>query len=310
MSLLWSSYSNVRIFDWKELLEEWHDSLVMPIHIQTLLDNLKEAADHNSEFDPPLSQFLNYLNHEEAGLAWFLYELVTHRWMWSSIRLDFVRDLVDEIQNLDACFPRFPGSPWTGKTIRQWLTENLSADELDQVQMMPPLEAPPTYTSYSYQTPQRAPRSQAYTPPPAPARVPRSYASGGYDEPAPAPVQKPRHGAMIFYLQREGEDESEATDDKIYVNKEDSYDSYTLTYADTQSKVKFRTHGLSGTKVIESVRKILRFLTIDEKPFQYLQVSLPSMPTILIKPENLTSQTRDLIYDSMEDTMDDWPVLV
>lgn len=306
MSLLWSSYSNARIFEWKELLEEWHDSLEMPHNVQVVLENLKAASNNNSDFDPPLSQFLNYLNHEEAGLAWFLYELVTHRWMWSSIRVDFVRDLVDEIENLDGCFPRFPGSPWTTKTIRQWLTENLTADELDQVQMMPPLEAPPAYTSYSYQTPQRAPRT--YTAPPAPERLSRSYATGGYDEPAPAPVQKPRHGAMIFYLQREGE--GEESDDKIYVNKEDSYDSYTLTYGDGQSKIKFRSCGLSGTKVIESVRKILRMLTIDEKPFEYLQVSLPSMPTILIKPENLTSQTRDLIYDSMEDTMDAWPVLV
>jgi hypothetical protein len=222
--------------------------------------------------------------------------------MWSSIRLDFVRDLVDEIENLDGCFPRFPGSPWTSKTIRQWLTENLTAEELDQVQMMPPLEAPPTYTSYSYQTPQREPRT--YVAPPAPERLSRSYAEGG----EPAPASKPHHGAMIFYLQREGE--SETSDDKIYVNKEDSYDSYIVRYTDGQSKIKFVSSGLSGTKVIESVRKILRFLTIDEKPFEYLQVSLPSMPTILIKPENLTSQTRDLIYDSMEDTMNNWPVLV
>ena len=303
MSLLWSTYSNARIFDWKDLLEEWHDSLHMPLHIQTLIDNLKEASDPNSDFDPPLSQFLNYLNHEEAGLAWFLYELVTHRWMWSSIRLDFVRDLVDEIENLDGCFPRFPGSPWTSKTIRQWLTENLSADELDEVQMMPPLETPPAYTSYSYQTPQRAARmSHTYEAPPAPARLSRSYATGGVAAP------KPRHGSMIFYLQREGE--GEATDDKIYVSKDDTYDSYTISYTDGQSKVKFVSCGLSGTKVVESVRKILRMLTIDEKPFEYLQVSLPSMPTILIKPENLTSQTRDLIYDSIESTMDDWPVLV
>lgn len=275
----------------------------MPLHIQVLIDNLKEASDPNSDFDPPLGQFLTYLNHEEAGLAWFLYELVTHRWMWSSIRLDFVRDLVDEIENLDGCFPRFPGSPWTAKTIRQWLTENLSADELDEVQMMPPLETPPAaYTSYSYQTPQRAARtSHTYEAPPAPARLSRSYATGG------EAASKPRHGAMIFFLQREGE--GEESDDKIYVNKDDTHDSYTVRYTDGQSKVKFASSGLSGTKVIESVRKMLRFLTIDEKPFEYLQVSLPSMPTILIKPENLTSQTRDLIYDSMEDTMDAWPVL-
>jgi hypothetical protein len=298
MSLLWSTYSNARIFDWKELLEDWHDSLEMPLHVQTLIENLKAASNPNAEFEPRLGQFLTYLNNEEAGLAWFLYELVTHRWMWSSIRLDFVRDLVDEIENLDGCFPRFPGSPWTSKTIRQWLTENLSAEELDQVQMMPPLEAPPTYTSYSYQTPQRAART--YEAPPAPERLSRSYATGG------EPASKPSYPAMLFLLQREGE--GEASDDKIYVNKEG--DSYMMRYTDGQSKIKFVTSGLTSSDVIENMRKTLRMLTLDEKPFEYLQVSLPGMPTILLKPENLISQTRDLIYDSMEATMANWPVLV
>jgi len=113
---------------------------------------------------------------------------------------------------------------------------------------------------------------------------------------------------MMFLLQRE--DETEKTDDKIYVFKEESYDSYTIRYTEGDSKIKFVNSSLSGAKVIESMRKILRMLTLDEKPFQYIQVSIPSMPTILVKPQNLTSQTRDLIYDSMEMTMDDWPVRV
>jgi hypothetical protein len=299
MSLLWSTHSNARVFDWKELLEEWHESLDMPHYVQVLIENLKEACNPDSEFDPLLSQFLTYLNHEEAGLTWFLYELVTHRWMWADIRLDFVRDLVDEIENLDACFPRFPGSPWTSKTIRQWLNENLSSEELEVVQMMPPLEAP-TYASYSYQTPQRTERT--YEVPPTPSRPSRSSAA-----PSTVPV-KSQHASMMFLLQREGE--SEKMDDKIYIFKEESYDSYTIRYSEGDSKIKFVNSSLSGAKVIDTMRKILRMLTIDEKPFEYLQVSLPSMPTILLKPQNLTSQARDLIYDSMEMTMDDWPITV
>ena len=300
MSLLWSTQSNARVFDWNELLEEWHDSLQMPHAVQVVLENLKEASNPDSEFDPQLSQFLTYLNHEDAGLAWFLYEVVTQRWMWSSIRLDFVRDLVDEIENLEGCFPRFPGSPWTTKTIRQWLNENLSSEELDEVQMMPPLEPPELYTSYSYQTPQRTERS--YEVPPTPSRPPRPSAA-----PSTVPV-KSRHAPMMFLLQRDGE--SEKTDDKIYIIKEESYDSYTISYTEGDSKVKFATSGLSGSKVIDTMRKTLRMLTIDEKPFEYLQVTITGMPTILVKPQNLTSQTRDLIYDSMEATMDDWPVTV
>lgn len=301
MSRLWSSYSNARVFDWKQLLEEWHDTLDMPTHVETLIENLKEACNPDTEFDPPLSQFLTYLNHEEAGLTWFLYELITHRWMWANIRLDFVRDLVDEIENLDGCFPQFPGSPWTSKTIRQWLNENLSSEELEVVQMMPPLEAP-AYNSYSYQTPQRVPRT--YTAPPAPQRPSRPQTA----EPTTHAEVMANHAAMMFLLQREGE--TEKTDDKIYIFKEESYDSYTIRYTEGDSKVKFVNSGLTGTKVVESMRKILRMLTLDEKPFEYIQVSIPCMPTILVKPQNLTSQTRNLIYDSMEMTMDDWPVRV
>jgi hypothetical protein len=49
-------------------------------------------------------------------------------------------------------------------------------------------------------------------------------------------------------------------------------------------------------------------LTVDEEPFESVQFTLPSMPTIMVSPENLTSQTRDLIYDSVEATMAYWPV--
>jgi len=300
MSRLWSSYSNARVFDWKQLLEEWSDTLNMPPQVETLIENLKEACNPDSEFDPPLSKFLTYLNHEEAGLTWFLYELVTHRWMWADIRLDLIRDLVDEIENLDGCFPQFPGSPWTGKTIRQWLTENLSSEELDFVQMMPPLEPP--YTSYSYHTPQRTQRT--YEVPPTPSRPSRTHTA----EPTTHAAPTANHSPMMFLLQRE--DETEKTDDKIYIFKEESYDSYTIRYTEGDSKIKFVNSSLSGAKVIESMRKILRMLTLDEKPFEYIQVSIPSMPTILVKPQNLTSQTRDLIYDSMEMTMDNWPVRV
>jgi len=299
MSLIWSTHSNVRVFDWKQILEDWHESLYAPIYVQVIIENLKEACNPDSDSDLPLSQFLTYLNHEEAGLTWFLYEIVTYRWMWSSIRLDFVRDLVDEIQNLDACFPRFPGSPWTTKTIRQWLTENLSSEELDVIQMMPPLVVP-SYNSYSYQTPERTPR--VYEPP-----APRSK-SAQAKVPSKSAEVKPRYPAMMFLLQREGEDEGELTDDKIYVFKQDDF--YSIRYTDGQAKLKFVTTGLTRSKVVDTMRKMLRMLTIDEKPFEYLQVSLPSMPTIMIKPQNLTSQTRDLIYDSMEMTMEDWPVTV
>ena len=43
---------------------------------------------------------------------------------------------------------------------------------------------------------------------------------------------------------------------------------------------------------------------------RHLQVTLPGLPTIMVAPEDLDSQTRDLIYDSVEMTMNNWPIMV
>jgi hypothetical protein len=62
--------------------------------------------------------------------------------------------------------------------------------------------------------------------------------------------------------------------------------------------------------VINFLSLTLRLITVDEQPFESVQFTLPSMPAILVSPHNLSSQTRDLIYDSVEATMDFWPVYV
>jgi hypothetical protein len=303
---LWNAYTNVRIIGWADVLAEWNNSLCMPSKVETILENLKEACNPDSTYEPTLLQFLTFLNHEQAGIAWFLFEAITHRWMWATPRLDYVRDLVDEIENLDGYFPAFPGSPGNAKTIRQWITENLSREELDVIQMMPPLVN--DWSTYTY--------SAALPPSPvASARAHYSYAQrpSSYVTPtrrtqpvAPvAPARKKVLGNIQFRIIRDSK--ASGLDDVITISKNDALDTYTMRYADNEALVKYSTKHLSAQQTIEALRKTLRFLTVDEMPFEYVQVTLPAMPSIMVKPENLSSQTRDLIYDSVEATMDNWP---
>jgi hypothetical protein len=292
----------------------------MPSQVETILENLKEACNPDSIYAPTLRQFLTFLNNEQAGISWFLFESITHRWMWGVPRLDYVRDLVDEIESLDGYFPQFPGSPGSSKTIRQWVTDNLSNEELDVVQMMPPLVD--EWTTYSYATQPSVSRPL----PPSPttsARAQYSYAQRvpSYTTPLPssyatptrrtqpvapvAPARKKVTGTIQFRIIRD----SKATglDDVLTVSKEEHSDTYAIKYVDNEAHVKYSTKHLTAEDTIEWLRKTLRFLTLDEMPFEYVQVTLPAMPSIVLKPENLTSQTRDLIYDSVEATMAHWP---
>jgi hypothetical protein len=282
---IWNARTNVRCIGWADLLEEWSETLVEPSQVRTFLDNLTTASYANSTYKPTYTQLVTFLNNEQIALKWFLYESIARGWMWGNVRVDFVQRLVDEIDNLDGCFPAFPGSPWTHMTIREWVNENLTEEQLGQVNMMPPLVA--SNYSYGYSTPLRVPRP-LNVPPIRETRSPRALSK------------------IEFRIMRDIN--SASKDDRITIMKKD--DSYTFRYLDSDSKLKFLTEGVSRENVIHTLRMTLRLLSIDEEPYQSIQVIIPSMPTILVKPENLTSQTRDLIYDSVEATMDNWPLCV
>lgn len=307
---LWNAYTNVRCIGWVELLEEWHDTLQIPSQVQTFLDNLGAASSPNSMYKPSYTQLTNFLNNEQVALKWFLYEAIARGWLWGEVRVDFVQRLVDHIDNLDSCFPQFPGSPWTQTTIRAWVSENLTDSELLQVDIMPPLMHE-SYVSH--------PSHPSYASPHSPVTIHADEYNylAGYSTPlraprpltAPALIRKTRpktHSKIEFRIMRDMD--SAGKDDRMTI--ENNGDSYTLCYMDSDSSLKFRTEGLSRENLIHTLRMTLRLLSIDEEPFEFLQVLIPSMPSIMVKPENLTSQTRDLIYDSVEATMDNWPFTV
>jgi hypothetical protein len=267
----------------------------MPPYVERILANLKEASNPDSDHNPPLSRFLSYLNHEQEGLAWFLYECISTRWMYGSVRLDYIRSLVDEIENLDGKFPLFPGSP-QGKTIRQFVQENLETDELAYVQMMPPLvyETPVRSARANYSYAQRAPRRATASVAPQVVRT----LSQQFESLTPQ-----KSCILIHFIRKK----DESQDDVLKISK-NSEDSYTISYTDKQSNMKSKKSSLTRVEVINFLRLTLRMLTVDEEPFQSVQFTLPSMPAIMVSPKNLSSQTRDLIYDSVEATMDSWPV--
>jgi len=325
-SNLWSSNATHRVFGWKELLEEWNSTLQQPPQVKRVQDNLQAATNPNGTHNPPLTQFLTYLNYEQAGIAWFLYECISIRWMYDAVPLNYIRSLVDEIEDLDARFPLFPGSPYA-YTIREFVEANLDADELEEVQMLPPL-VPQEEIQEQFQTParpshsvradysyaQRAPfpplrrtsrLSQAQQAVPQVRRTLSSQFDALYDAAlaAPAPAAPKKLSIEVRFIRNK-----KGSDDDVVSITQASADSYNILYKDKQANVKSATTAVPRAAVVSFLRMTLRMLTVDEEPFESVQFTLPSMPTILVSPKNLTSQTRDLIYDSVEATMNYWPV--
>lgn len=126
----WSSNFCGIQFQWRQLLEEWQNTMVKPYAVQALLTNLKNACDPSIENSPYLDQFLVYLNAKEEveGVQWFLYETIQFGWFQGIKRFDFIKGALN-LLSMDSYFPVFPGSPMKRQTIRQYLMENLSSIE-------------------------------------------------------------------------------------------------------------------------------------------------------------------------------------
>ena len=241
-----------------------------PVEIRTVLDNLGCGR------SLPSSHFFTYMNEEQDALKWFIFECVASSWQWASApRLSYIRDAVDLIENLDTTFPVFPGSPIQNQTVRGFLTQNLDEDQLVFVEMMPPLVS-------------------TVRPPAVQATRPAS----------------PAYGVIRFLILRDAKNSSE--DDMITIRKE-SDDTYSYTYTDKTSigsRKTWRHNDLSMTQVMGLLSNMLNLLNLDTQPYYGLQVVLPTSPSIMLKPEDLTSSTRDILYDSVENVMDSWPVAV
>jgi len=258
----WTSSQNTRLFGWTDILARWNAGL-RGLAIDTVLNNLSSGRQF------PAQHYFTYMNEEQDALKWFIYECVASSWMWNSApRIEYIRVALDLIENLDSNFPVFPGSP--AGTVRQFLTDNLDEQQLNFVQMMPPL-----------------------------VRQCSSPCSAS-----------PSYAKISFNIIR---DPTKSKNDDVIVIERESGETYSYTYTDKTSlasKKSCRHSGLSASQVMALLRNLLNLLLLDSEPFYGLQVVLPSTPSIMLKMNNLNSTTRDLIYDSVENVMDSWPVMV
>lgn len=275
-----------RIFNWNSILAEWSQSLVPSAYIETVQKNLSAATANNSF---PLTHFLTYLNEEQDGIAWLIYEICATRWMYGRVRTDYLRGLVYVLDSVDVHFPAFVGSPYDSMTIRQFLEDQLSAEELEIVEMMPRLVPnPPSIQRERFEARQRH-RASASTAAAAPARQERET----------RPI-------TLRFMRPELD---EKHDDVVNIHRMGD-DAFNIVFRDNSSVYKSRVRSLTRTEVMEYLSNTLRLVAIDEQPFASVQILAPNMPTVVISPKNMTSQTRDLIYDTVLTTMNNWPVAI
>lgn len=290
VNALWSVDSQTRrIFGWRNILQNWSETLTAPAYVTTILDNLKVASDpsYNYSYNYPVTHFLSFLNEEDEGIKWLIYEAVALRWMYGSIRTDYLAGLVD-YTDVDTYFPTFVGSPGQSVTVRQFLESQLTPHELNLVGMMPRLVAPP-----------RPLVRTLYRTPPLSATSARAPA-------APAATHTRYPEIQLRFIRK---DESKINDDIFSIVRKEA-DLFDIRYNDMDAKVKQHTLGLGRTEVLKHLSYSLRLLTLDEEPFASVQLIVPGMPSILLSPKNLSSSTRDLLYDTVERTMSNWPVHV
>jgi hypothetical protein len=301
--LLWRSNSSHRVYGWNDILNEWNATLNQTPYVETVVENIRAATNQAGDHSPRLSQFLTYVNYEQEAVKWLLYEFIAIRWMWGSIRLDYVRGVLDEIDSLDSYFPSFPGSPTC--TVRQFVVSNLDEEELEYVQMLPalvpmtPVRSTPPPLRRQSRTRAAADNSPIY-----PTLSERFSA-------AQTQIQAKRSPPIMIRVIRSLEAKSKDDVIKITPNKaidENGEKLFTITYNDQDSSVNTKMKKMDEAAVLQYLSNFLRLLTVDEEPFESVQFTFPTLPTVLVTPKNLTSQTRELVYETVETMVANWPV--
>jgi hypothetical protein len=330
--MLWNTNSQTRrIFNWKQLLEDWNASLNMPPYVETVITNLKAAADPNSNSDFPLSHFLTFLNNEPEAITWFLYENIALRWMYGEVRLDYVKDLL-ELVDLESTFPEFPGSPGRSLTVRQFVESHLDSQELDQVELMPRLISTSQASSGIRRSPRLQARLQSWRQMADQARHQRQrQQTQQQQEPQvvfqwnseplrladPLPEgstasfesDAPNFATANIFFSRHPDNSKR--DDVVFIRPSERYpDLYNYTYNDKDSKVKSITKEITKEQLLHRISLSLRATIEDQDPYKFVQVNFPGFPTLMRQPKLLDSYVREMIYDMVEELTRAWPVLV
>jgi len=238
---------------------------------------------------------------EEEGMKWFLYECIMRKHTWPSLEFGvFIRNLTDDIA-LDTGFPIFPGSP-RNITVRAFLENHLSPPEIHFLDLMPSLIPIPTYSN-GFGESRGFPASPASLASPASPASPRPTASTSFTNTAPR--QKNATFQIRIIRSLDGQEE----DDIIYLSK--NGDLFNFSYVDpttTDGKpTRMTVKGLNSNEVLTRLSYTFRLMALDSLPFEAVQLLVPGYPCVVLPVKELDSYTRDLIYDTVDDTMKNWP---
>lgn len=292
---LWNNESQIRrIFGWADLLSDWNNTLNPSAYITTVIDNLRATSDPASEYNFPLSHFVTFLNDEQEGLKWLIYEIIAQRWMYTNTRTDYLRELVDRV-DVDTGFPVFVGSPLNTMTVREFLEQNLNNEERAEVNMLPRLVPQETNaTVYSFWAG-------------AGANSVRTNVIGRTSNvPQPAVKEKHPYTFALRFLRKEHLDADEGKHDTLICITKAANGTYSLAFK--EDLVKNKTTGLTRYQVLRYLSVHLRSLVIDDDPYNSVQILPPNAPSVLYDLKRVDrAATRDLIYDSVEVSMDMWP---
>lgn len=327
---LWNTYTPPTIIiGWKDILQAWDESVTMHKNVEVLLDNLHAASDYRSfQFNTPLSHFLHYLNYEPEAIQWFMYEIIAMRWMWGESRLDFLHSIIHEradLVNLENTFCDFIGSPRDSMTLRQFLTEHLTADELAFLDLPPPLRVPtyppagPVPSSPSKKKDKNKSLKVTATYDDnkdvfsriVSASASNSSSSNVEKDTEMEPSRPKKIKATPFYssvllrfIANKEQDKSE--DECLYIEKvgDDLYDIHYHILSIGRKRTQFNMSHIDVHKYISTV---LRMMHLDEDPYYSIQFEVPHMPVILLNPK-LNSEDRNLLYDALDNTFKNWPL--
>ena len=290
---LWNNDSQIRrIFGWADILREWNYTLKPSAYITTVIDNLRATSDLSSDYEFPLSHFITFLNDEQEGLKWLIYEIIVHRMMYTSTLTEYLSGLVHRI-DVDTGFPSFVGSPFSSKTVREFLEENLTEEELVDVEMIPRLVRLDNSSYLRNQNHYNAPNPQIKSTKPVTP---------------PATSDKFPHMFQLRFLRPEHLKTDEASDDTVISIIKRKDETYNMHFKDGSYK-SIKT-GLHRGQLMRYLSVQLRSLVIDDEPYNSVQIMPPNAPSVLYHLERINSSaTRDLIYDSLEISMEVWPTV-
>ena len=100
-------------------------------------------------------------------------------------------------------------------------------------------------------------------------------------------------------------------DDIIHLSK--NGDLFNFSYVDPSTingkPTRMTVKGLSSSEVLTRLSYTFRLMAVDSLPFEAVELCAPGYPCVVIPVKELDSYTRDLIYDTVDDTMKNWPVV-